>query len=127
MYCRGAMSQSPSTDSTSFSAGPDAISRRAYELWEKEGRPEGSDLRHWLQAEQELGIGRADNGQRPDNSNASRSEESNSAPRTDAQPLQGTRAGAAANREPKRGTPSPFGEKSTNANGRKKAASTPVM
>lgn len=32
----------------------DAISRRAYELWEKEGRPENRDLHHWLRAEQEL-------------------------------------------------------------------------
>lgn len=26
------------------------IRRRAYEIWEAEGRPEGSDLRHWMQA-----------------------------------------------------------------------------
>ena len=29
--------------------------RRAYEIWEKEGRPEGRALEHWLQAKQELG------------------------------------------------------------------------
>jgi len=33
---------------------PEAISRRAYEIWNQEGRPNGCDLRHWLQAEQEL-------------------------------------------------------------------------
>ena len=27
------------------------IGTRAYELWEKEGRPHGRDLAHWLEAE----------------------------------------------------------------------------
>jgi len=31
------------------------IRRRAYEIWESEGRPEGADLRHWQQACDELG------------------------------------------------------------------------
>ncbi|HEY3755358.1 MAG TPA: DUF2934 domain-containing protein [Opitutaceae bacterium] len=31
------------------------ISRRAYELWEKDGRPEGSEQDHWFRAEQQLG------------------------------------------------------------------------
>ncbi|MBB5551252.1 DUF2934 domain-containing protein [Rhizobium sp. MC63] len=30
------------------------IRRRAYEIWEAEGRPEGADLRHWMQACDEL-------------------------------------------------------------------------
>lgn len=30
------------------------IRRRAYEIWEQEGRPEGSATRHWLQASDEL-------------------------------------------------------------------------
>ncbi|MDL2410825.1 DUF2934 domain-containing protein [Rhizobium calliandrae] len=30
------------------------IERRAYEIWESEGRPDGSDLRHWQQACDEL-------------------------------------------------------------------------
>lgn len=33
---------------------PDEVSRRAYELWEKDGRPEGRELEHWLRAENEL-------------------------------------------------------------------------
>jgi hypothetical protein len=32
------------------------IARRAYELWEAEGRPDGRHHEHWLQAEQELGL-----------------------------------------------------------------------
>jgi HSP20 family molecular chaperone IbpA len=32
----------------------DTISRRAFELYEKEGRVDGHDLRHWLEAEREL-------------------------------------------------------------------------
>jgi Protein of unknown function (DUF2934) len=33
----------------------DAIARRAYELWEAEGRPNGKDREHWEQAARELG------------------------------------------------------------------------
>lgn len=34
------------------------ISRRAYELWEKDGRPDGNEQQHWYQAEKELSQGR---------------------------------------------------------------------
>ena len=30
------------------------IKRRAQELWEAEGRPEGRELQHWLEAEREI-------------------------------------------------------------------------
>jgi len=30
------------------------VRERAYSIWEREGQPEGRDLVHWLQAEQEL-------------------------------------------------------------------------
>jgi hypothetical protein len=30
------------------------IARRAYELWENEGKPEGKGQEHWLRAEEEL-------------------------------------------------------------------------
>ena len=32
----------------------DRIRQRAYELWEKEGKPEGADLRFWEQAMGEI-------------------------------------------------------------------------
>jgi hypothetical protein len=32
----------------------DNIKPRAYELWDRRGRPEGYDLEFWLQAEREL-------------------------------------------------------------------------
>src|SRR5258708_13465970 len=32
----------------------DVISRRAFELYEKEGRVDGQHLRHWLEAEREV-------------------------------------------------------------------------
>jgi hypothetical protein len=124
------MKQNPSTESsTSQPLGDDAISRRAYELWEKEGRPEGSDLRHWLQAEQDLRTSQ------PDNGNQSGSE-SNIPPNTgsDTVPLQGTRAAGAANRESKRGSPTGAGPDKTGvANGnsqsaaRRKPSSAPAM
>jgi hypothetical protein len=30
------------------------VRARAYELWEQEGRPEGRDLLHWVQAERDI-------------------------------------------------------------------------
>ena len=33
----------------------EAIARRAYEIWEAEGRPHGRDREHWESAAQELG------------------------------------------------------------------------
>jgi hypothetical protein len=59
----------------------DAISRRAYELWEREGRPESRDLHHWLRAEQEL-LAEMNGRNAP--------AETNPAPNTD-QPLQSSR------------------------------------
>ncbi len=81
----------------------EAISRRAYELWEHEGRPESRDLHHWLRAEREL---LAEQGQSNRPSTSAGSAQAN----TDTQPLQGTRAAAAANRGPskKSGSTSPF-------------------
>jgi len=32
----------------------EAIRRRSHEIWIEEGRPEGRDLEHWLEAEAEL-------------------------------------------------------------------------
>lgn len=32
----------------------EAIRRRAYRLWEEEGRPEGHQLEHWVRAEREM-------------------------------------------------------------------------
>ena len=34
----------------------EAVQRRAYELWQAAGYPEGQALEHWLQAERELGL-----------------------------------------------------------------------
>lgn len=31
------------------------VQERAYEIWEREGRPEGQEMNHWLRAEQEIG------------------------------------------------------------------------
>jgi len=32
----------------------DEIRRRAQQIWENEGKPDGKDAQHWAQAEQEL-------------------------------------------------------------------------
>ena len=31
------------------------VAQRAYEIWQREGCPEGRDMEHWLRAESELG------------------------------------------------------------------------
>ncbi|ASY73263.1 hypothetical protein N181_20315 [Sinorhizobium fredii USDA 205] len=36
------------------------IRKRAYELWERAGRPEGNGLQHWLQASEEIRSTRLD-------------------------------------------------------------------
>jgi hypothetical protein len=99
VYGLAAMNEnSPNIQSTSVphrGLTAEAISRRAYELWEQEGRPESRDLHHWLRAEQELLAEQ----KRPGNANGSNSGSASRPPNTDMQPLQGTRAAAAANRE----------------------------
>src|SRR4051812_44434814 len=107
------MNQNSTVDSPSQSPDADQVSRRAYEIWENEGRPDGNDLRHWLQAEQEL--------QRGTQTSEPREANRSSIPPntgTDTVPLRGTRAGTAVNREVKRSSSPPFGNgKGTPANG----------
>jgi hypothetical protein len=140
------MNQNASTDSSvsmSFGAPAEDISRRAYEIWEAEGRPEGCDLRHWLQAEQELSARSAIRGQSNrdmQTESMQNARTSESAPLrntgTDMRPPQGTRAGAAAqrdtHREAKRATNVPFGTEKPNASnnqntGKRKPQGAPMM
>ena len=114
--------QSHTESSSSSTVAPDVISRRAYELWENEGRPEGCDMRHWLQAEQELGQSR-------DGAESS-AQAGAPARNSDITPLQGTRAAAAVNssRDMKR-TPA-VAEKNGNGSAqgaRRKTAGTPAL
>ncbi len=44
----------PSRDDTREVSGYEEVSRRAYALWEQNGRREGEDLANWLQAEAEF-------------------------------------------------------------------------
>jgi len=37
------------------------IRERAYAIWEQEGRPTGNDMKHWLQAWQEIETGEVRN------------------------------------------------------------------
>ena len=132
LYKCGVMNQHSSSDTISSSVGPEAISRRAYELWENEGRPEGCEMRHWLQAEQELS-----SGNRSTSSTANGGSTGSSAPsrNSDVTPLQGTRAGAAAAssaRDPKRATPpASYSSEKNGGNGqnaaRRKPASAPAL
>jgi hypothetical protein len=83
------MNQNPSSNtptSSSSGASAESISRRAYELWEQEGRPDGNDLRHWLQAEHEL------SGTSSASTAGGYTDTPQSRPSTDSRPLQGTRS-----------------------------------
>lgn len=42
------------TEHTGHGGRENEVARRAYELWEEEGRPEGRDQAHWTQAEGEM-------------------------------------------------------------------------
>lgn len=46
------------TDKSSTADYLERIRRRAYELWEQEGRPEGRELALWARAEHEIRQGR---------------------------------------------------------------------
>ena len=94
-----------SSSNVSRGSSPDAeaISRRAYELWEQEGRPDGADLRHWLQAEKELSSRQPQYGTPNPTQAVSRNVPA------DIRPLQGMRPAGTVNREVKRGSTSPFG------------------
>ncbi|WP_312861912.1 DUF2934 domain-containing protein [Rhizobium sp. BK650] len=37
-----------------MASNEERIRQRAYEIWEREGRPHGEDMKHWLQAFQEI-------------------------------------------------------------------------
>lgn len=37
---------------------PDRIAQRAFELWQRDGCPEGKSMEHWLAAERELNSGK---------------------------------------------------------------------
>lgn len=39
------------------SANEQEIAKRAYAIWEREGRPHGRNVEHWLTAERELNAG----------------------------------------------------------------------
>lgn len=56
-------SSNVSTSTSHHGLTADAIARRAYEIWEQEGRPENRDLHHWLRAEQELVAQQSSSGQ----------------------------------------------------------------
>jgi hypothetical protein len=43
----------------SASPSADDIARRAYEIYEREGRQPGTELQNWLKAEAELGVGKS--------------------------------------------------------------------
>jgi hypothetical protein len=104
----------PSTETSTSShlhLTAEEVSRRAYELWEQEGRPESKDLHHWLRAEQELRREREGAGNADANRNAATTRQA----ATDTRPLPGTRGAAAPNREGKRGSQTPFGAEKAGA------------
>lgn len=45
---------SPATAATKAPPSNEAISRRAFEIWDSSGRQPGHDLENWLRAESEL-------------------------------------------------------------------------
>jgi hypothetical protein len=97
--------------SVSSQLSAETISRRAYEIWEHQGRPDGNDLQHWLQAEQELSGASA---------TSSASTPQKSEPAADTRPLQGTRGATT-----KRASGTPFGtEKVPVSNGRQTAGAS---
>ena len=48
------MAKKNSEKNPAESISQDAIAQRAYEIWERDGRPEGRDAEHWFRAVSEL-------------------------------------------------------------------------
>jgi hypothetical protein len=112
------MNENSSSANSSSSAGAsaEAISRRAYELWEQDGRPDGSDLRHWLQAEQELS-GHSSGSSAPQPTRYTDTPQNRSAS-SDSRPLQGTRTSPpSSSRDGKRSSNAPFAAEKSGSNG----------
>jgi hypothetical protein len=59
-YSHDSQTWSPSHDAHSSHKGGkgkpthDEVARKAYEIYEKEGHPQGRDVQHWLRAESQL-------------------------------------------------------------------------
>ncbi|WP_331376453.1 DUF2934 domain-containing protein [Sinorhizobium chiapasense] len=47
--------------------GEELIRKRAYELWERAGRPEGDGLKHWFEAAEEIQAAGINRGGEPKN------------------------------------------------------------
>jgi hypothetical protein len=47
---------SHASNKVAISATEADVALRAYEIYEREGRPDGRHLEHWVQAESELGL-----------------------------------------------------------------------
>lgn len=110
------MNSNASTDNSSASSAvsAEAISRRAYELWENAGRPDGNDMSHWLQAEKEL-TGQS-SGTEPTRYT---DQPQTRASATDARPLQGqgARPSGSSSREGRRSSQNPFPSEKAAGNG----------
>jgi hypothetical protein len=48
----------------------DAVRERAYQIWEREGRPHGRDFEHWVRAQVELTVEARSNSNNPKKSAA---------------------------------------------------------
>jgi hypothetical protein len=48
------MAKKTSEQNTSSTPDAAAVSQRAYEIWQREGCPEGCAMEHWLRAEAEI-------------------------------------------------------------------------
>jgi hypothetical protein len=129
------MNQHSSTDSTFSSiqgVSAEAISRRAYEIWEREGRPEGQDLRHWLQAEQELGVHRSEEPPQPQSTSSRSSTDALRTPAPDTRPLHNRPTGTSTSpRDTKRGSGVVAGADKGAGNGqnaaKRKPSNAPIM
>lgn len=86
------------------------IRQRAYEIWEQEGRPHGEDLKHWLQAFQEIAASTEASGQ---TAKKPRSKKTATAGASAAKPKGATKAKGSAQSAPTTTPPS----KSTKASG----------
>jgi hypothetical protein len=70
---KGGSAPEPGNGSFASPFSSDEVAQRAYQIFEREGRMDGRDMEHWLQAERELRSERERTGSSPNAQNAPRS------------------------------------------------------
>ncbi|MBB3594830.1 putative membrane protein [Rhizobium sp. BK529] len=86
-----------------MASNEDRIRQRAYEIWEREGRPHGEDMKHWLEAFQEIAAKAEADDQAAKKPRAKKATATAAAPKSRAKPKAGSAQGVSTTSPPPAG------------------------